>query len=222
MLKKKEFNNRIVITFGVIMTFVGLVLLSNNYLQSKICKAYNEINLQVLALNDNENISKIEQELSQEENNVMEEDEVTNEVVETKPPVTKPKVEYIGSLSIPKLSFEHGLTAMDSKYNNVNYGIEIVAGSDYPDVSKGNLILASHSGTSYVSYFRNLYKLNVDDICIVTYKGKEYKYKITKIYNKPKIGKITIDRDYNKNTLTLVTCTKNSKIEQTIYIGELI
>ena len=58
------------------------------------------------------------------------------------------------------------------------------------------------------------------DLYLVT--RKEYKYKITKIYNKPKIGKITIDRDYNKNTLTLVTCTKNSKTEQTIYIGELI
>ena len=38
----------------------------------------------------------------------------------------------------------------------------------------------------------------------------------------PKIGKVVIDRDYNKTSLTLITCTHNSKTEQTIYILELV
>ena len=41
--------------------------------------------------------------------------------------------------------------------------------SNYPDVAKGNLILASHSGTSSISFFKNLYKLEVNDDVYVNY-----------------------------------------------------
>ena len=223
MLKKKEFKNRIVITIGVLSTFVGLCLISNNYLQSKVLNAYDDINLQILALNDGEDIlNNLEESGNEEETLNQTETENNDQVTDTKKEVEKPKIKYVGSLSIPKISLEHGLTDMNSKYNDVKYGIEIINGSNYPNVLNGNLILAAHSGTSSVSFFKDLYKITIGDTCIVTYKGKTYKYKIVNIYNKPKIGKITIDRDYNKNTLTLVTCTKNSKTEQTIYIGELI
>lgn len=222
MLKKKEFKNRIVITIGVLSAFVGLCLVSNNYLHSKVLNAYDVMNLQLLALNDSEDILNNLEELTNQEEVVQENNQNNEEVSEPKKEVEKPKIKYVGSLSIPKLSLEHGLTSMNSKYNDVKYGIQIINGSNYPNVLNGNLILAAHSGTSSVSFFKDLYKLTLGDNCIVTYKGKTYKYKIVNIYNKPKIGKITIDRDYNKNTLTLVTCTKDSKTEQTIYIGELI
>lgn len=227
MLKKKAFKNRIVITFGVISAFIGLILLSNNYLESKVIKVYDDMNLQILALNDNENIlnnlEQNEEELSNEQiNNLQINTQSSQSNEEAKKEDNKPKIKYVGSLSIPKISFEHGLTDMNSKYNDVKYGVEIVNGSNYPNVLNGNFILASHSGNSSVSFFKNLYKLTIGDTCVVKYKGKTYEYKIVNIYNKPKIGKITIDRNYNKNTLTLITCTKDSKTEQTIYIGELI
>lgn len=214
MLRNTKLNSRVIVTFGVLSTLIGLSLVTSNYFQSKVLKAYNEMNLQILAFNDHEEIIEIEEIITNEEN--------IEEEKEEKPQVTKPKIEYVASLSIPKISLEQGLAAMNSKYNSVNYGIQIIKSSSYPNVKNGNLILASHSGTSYRSIFKNLYKLTVGDICVVTYKGKEYKYEITNIYNKPKIGKITIDRDYNKNTLTLITCTKNSDTEQTVYIAELI
>ena len=214
MLRNTKLNSRVIVTFGVLSTLIGLSLVTSNYFQSKVLKAYNEMNLQILAFNDHEEIIEIEEIITNEEN--------IEEEKEEKPQVTKPKIEYVASLSIPKISLEQGLAAMNSKYNSVNYGIQIIKSSSYPNVKNGNLILASHSGTSYRSIFKNLYKLTVGDVCIVTYKGKEYKYEITNIYNKPKIGKITIDRDYNKNTLTLITCTKNSDTEQTVYIAELI
>lgn len=239
MLKNSNFKDKIVISFSVIITLIGIILVSYNYFQSKVLKAYNEMNLHILALNDSEEILNIEEFLNSRDENIVEEntidenldeniEEVDEEekieevVVDNKPQVSKPKIEYIASLSIPKISLKHGLTSINSKYNSVNYGIQIIKGSDFPDVVNGNLILASHSGTSYRSLFKNLYMVNIGDICIVSYKGKEYKYEITNIYNKPKIGKITIERDYKKNTLTLITCTKNSDTEQTIYIGELV
>ena len=218
-----KLNSKVIVTVGVLSTLIGLGLVTNNYFQAKVLKVYNKMDLQILALNDQEEIEEIEQIISSSDNDTSEtENEIIQEEVISKPTVTKPKIKYVASLSIPKLSLEHGLASMNSKYNSVRYGIEIINGSDYPDVSKGNMILASHSGTSYVSIFKNLYKLTVGDICNVVYKGKTYKYEIKNIYNVPKIGKVTIDRDYNKNTLTLITCTKNSKKLQTVYIAELI
>ena len=34
------------------------------------------------------------------------------------------------------------------------------------------------------------------------------------------LKKVKVSRDFNKSCLTLITCTKNSKTEQTVYILE--
>ena len=67
----------------------------------------------------------------------------------------------------------------------------------------------------------NKLELNVGDTAYVTYKNKKYTYKITNIYKQSKTGKIAIYRNYDKTTLTLVTCTNNDSKTQTIYISEL-
>ena len=97
----------------------------------------------------------------------------------------------------------------------------MVKQSNYPDVLNGNFILAAHSGNSYLAYFKNLYQLTLGDEAYVIYKNHKYTYKIVNIYQQEKTGKIAIYRDLNKNTLTLITCTKDSKTKQTIYILEL-
>ena len=66
-----------------------------------------------------------------------------------------------------------------------------------------------------------MYKLNKGDVAYVTYKNKKYTYKIVNIYTQPKIGTIAIYRNYDKTTLTLVTCTNDDSTTQTIYIAEL-
>ena len=48
------------------------------------------------------------------------------------------------------------------------------------------------------------------------------KYQIVNIYNVPKTGAVTIHRNLDRTTLTLITCTKNSDTEQTVYIAEMI
>ena len=48
------------------------------------------------------------------------------------------------------------------------------------------------------------------------------KYAMNNIYTDIKDGDVAIKRNKNKNTLTLITCTKGDKETQTIYICELI
>ena len=128
---------------------------------------------------------------------------------------------YIGYLEIPKIKFRRGFYNITSKLNTVEANIEIIKGSDMPDVTNGNLIIAGHSGTGWKAFFKNLYKLEVGDEAIVTYAGINYKYKITNIYKQKNTGTVSIKRNYDKTTLTLITCTKDDSSTQTIYIAEL-
>lgn len=129
---------------------------------------------------------------------------------------------YIAFLEIDKIGLRQGLLPVNDYYNNVSYHVQILNISNMPDVLNGNLILAAHSGSSSIAYFKNLYKLELNDIAKVYYNGKVYKYKINNIYYELKDGSIKIYRDFNKTTLTLITCTKNDKQHQTVYISELI
>mgnify|MGYP000263035844 CR=1 FL=1 len=76
--------------------------------------------------------------------------------------------------------------------------------------------------SNLVDYFNDLYKLSIDDTVTVHYQGKDYIYKITKIYNEKKTGIVRILRNRNKTSLTLITCTNGDNYHQTIYIAELI
>ena len=130
--------------------------------------------------------------------------------------------EYIGYLNIPKINLTKGFLDMRSTENDVEKNIFVVEGSNYPDTKKGNLILAGHSGTGWKAFFNDLYKLNQGDTAVVTYKGKKYTYQIVNIYKQPKTGSIAIYRNYDKTTLTLITCTNWDSTSQTVYIAELV
>lgn len=129
---------------------------------------------------------------------------------------------YLGVLEIPKIRLKRGFYSADNRYNNIRYNVTLVGGSDMPDVPGGNLILYAHSGDSYISYFAYLYKLELGDDCYILYNGMAYHYQIVNIYDVEKNGVVNIDRNYNKTTLTLVTCTKDSDTLQTVYIAELV
>ena len=129
--------------------------------------------------------------------------------------------DYIGYLIIPKINLQKGFVDRRSTENDVEKNIMIVEGSNYPDVERGNFIIAGHSGTGWKAFFNDLYQLTTGDVAYVTYKGKRYTYTITNIYTQQKTGKIAIYRNYDKTTLTLVTCTNNDNTTQTIYIAEL-
>lgn len=222
MEKEKNINNRSVISIGVIFLLLGIILLSSNYLNSKIDKSFNNMNLLVLEYKMNNEVKEIKEEVNEEIKKPVENNYVNNDTNISKNENSSPSYNYVGKLSIPKINLNQGFVGLDSKYNGVHYGIEMLENSNYPNVSNGNLILVSHSGSSYISHFKNLYKLTIGDKCYVDYKGIKYTYIIKDIYNQEKKGTVMIKRDSNKTTLTLVTCTKNSATEQTIYIAELI
>lgn len=132
----------------------------------------------------------------------------------------KNKEEYLGILEIKKIKLRKGFYKLNSNLNNVDKNITIVSSSDMPNVNKGNLILASHSGNSSVSYFRYLDKLDMEDIASIYYLGKKYDYKLINYYDVDKNGSVQIIKNNDINTLTLITCKKNTD-KQTVFIFEL-
>ena len=129
---------------------------------------------------------------------------------------------YIAVLESPDINLKRGLVDYNSKYNDVKYNIQIIEKSNMPDKPNGNFILAGHNGTSSVSFFRNLNKLTTDSLINIYYKGYKYIYKFNNSYEVDKDGEIEIKRDINKNTITLITCKKNSKTKQVVNIGYLV
>ena len=201
----------------------GLYLVFSSYLSEKKNKAYENIGFVVY--NDNA-LKELDNETTGE---VVEPDpdpqpDPTPNPTPTpnpKPPVVNPANNYIGILQIDKINLKRGFVDPSSKYNNIQYNVTIIKGSSFPDVENGVFILAAHSGSGPLAIFKDLYLLKVGDIAKVTYKNKLYVYKIVKIYNQKKQGYVEVQRDGKKTTLMLVTCTKNNKQSQTVYIAEL-
>lgn len=156
-----------------------------------------------------------------EETPIKEVDQNKDEVIEKPTTSQKSSYDYIAVLEIPSISLKRGLVNPDSYYNNVNYNIQIIEHSTMPDVVNGNLILAGHNGSSYISFFKNLYKVKENEKVYVYYQGYKYEYVINKIYDTPKDGYIEIYRDHDKSAITLITCKKNTKDTQTVYVGYL-
>lgn len=128
---------------------------------------------------------------------------------------------YIGVLEIPKINIKRGFLNIKDKGNNVNKNLQVIKGSDMPNVKNGNLIIAAHSGNSYISYFKNLHKLSNGDVAYVYFNNIKYTYKVAGKYDAEKNGKVKIHRDNKKNTLTLITCSQTDKTKQIVYILEL-
>ena len=130
------------------------------------------------------------------------------------------ELNYIGIIKIPKINLERGLVSPYSYQNNVDKNIAFVKPYTLPDKQYGNVILASHSGNSSVSFFRKLDKLSFNDEIIIDFNKESYFYKVVNIYDVEKTGKAVINRNRYKNTLTLITCRDGTN-KQIIVISEL-
>lgn len=132
----------------------------------------------------------------------------------------KTKEKYVGILEIKKIKLKRGFYSIDSNNNNVDKNIMVINSSDMPDVNLGNLILASHSGNSNISYFKNLDKLEIGDIASIYYLKNKYDYKLVNYYEVDKNGGVQIIKNNDVNCLTLITCKKNTN-KQLVFIFEL-
>lgn len=130
--------------------------------------------------------------------------------------------DYIAVLEVPSINLKRGLVDYNSKYNNVKYNIQIINEIGLPIVESGNLILAAHNGTSSVSFFNNLYKIETGDVINLYYKGYKYIYMYSNNYEVNKDGTVEIYRDRNKTTITLITCDKNKDDKQLVFVGYLV
>lgn len=129
---------------------------------------------------------------------------------------------YIGVLEIPKINLKRGFYDLSSKKNTVNKNIQMIETSLLPDVKASNLILASHSGNSKISFFKNIYKLDIQDIAYVYYNNIKYTYELVDKYDVVKNGTVEIRRNKSQTNLTLITCDKKKKHLQNVYIFKLL
>lgn len=204
-------NLKFQVAAGVILIISGIPLLLSNYIKEKRDVVFSQMNLALSEIN-----------MSEITNNEVEEPVAEEPTEEVKEDNNYTYEEYLGILDIPKINLYKGFYSKTSSLNNVKFNLFVLKESDYPDVVNGNLIIAGHSGNYNNSYFANLYMLDLEDTITVHYQGKDYTYKITKIYNEEKTGTVRILRNRNKTSLTLITCTKDDDYHQTIYIAELM
>ena len=215
-----KFNNKVykkshILMIGSFLIFVGFISLNWNYFLKMKDAIYSD--MRILMMDDN----------AIRPTTVSGDIIATDPAVETGEDATKQNYvvdysKYLGVLEIPKIGLKRGFYNVGSKYNNIKYNVTMASGSTLPDVANGNLILMAHSGDAYISYFAYLWKLELGDYAYVTYNGVKYQYQITDIYNVEKIGIVQIRRNYDATSLTLITCTKNSDHEQTVYVAELV
>ena len=195
---------------GLILLLIGVYLGTNEYFKQKKAKVFTDMNL---LLYESETPEEKDNPIEPEPDNPSNNPDGTQYV--------ERNYDFIAELSIPKINLTRGLVAKDSIYNNVDHNITMIGSSKMPDTEKSNLILAAHSGNCYFCYFNQLYRVSKGDTASIKYNGIKYNYQVVNIYNVVKNGQVTIRRNKNKTTLTLITCTRNSDTEQTIYILEL-
>ena len=211
---KRKLRKSQLLLLGSFLVFVGLFILSYNHLVF--------LKDQVFA---NMEIASLGMDVPVTEENEVDVPTVDNVSDGTVYQQTEQEIDYsryAGVLEIPKIGLKRGFYNTDSQYNSIQYNVSIIQGSTMPDVVNGNLMLMAHSGDAYISFFAYLYRLNIGDYAYVTYQGQRYRYQIVNIYTAPKTGKVAIYRNYNRTTLTLITCTRNDDTTQTIYIAELV
>lgn len=202
MEKLKRKNKSWFILIGSLLFLTGVGFISYDYFSNK----------QI----DNKEEQALEEFYNIEED-IIEDTTIEPQKVEE----VKEQINYIAVLKIPKIGLERGLVDPNSYLNNVNYNLEFIKGSSMPDQENGNVIIAGHSGSARISYFRKLDQLVIGDKASLNYKGKVYNYKIVDIYDIDKTGTAEIIREKNKSTLTLITCRHNTK-KQIVVIAELI
>lgn len=209
--EKKRISPSVVAFVGAIITLIGGFFLSYNYVQSQKVMAFDYMASTFYDGNVVENLD-VNFTDEEEKEEPLTPTEFTGEI----------RDDYLGYITIPKINLTKGFLDYRSSENNVDKNLMVISGSNYPGTDKGNFIIAGHSGTGWNAFFNDLYKLEVGDQAIVTYEGKKYEYHIVNIYKQPKTGKLAIYRNYDKTTLTLITCTNFDSTTQTIYIAELV
>ncbi len=197
-----------------ILIFIIIILIFSSLLVFNIYNKNNSINQDIL-INEYIDDTSINNKETSTTSNIS---NTTSKYIKT---TTRVKDNFLMILEIPKINIKKGIYNKDFKHNNVDENITILSSSNMPDEDNGNVILASHSGNSNVSYFKNLDELNNGDVVYIYYNGNKYNYVISEYEIVDKIGTITINKAKGSNTLVLITCKKNTNDKQIYYLAYL-
>lgn len=210
-MKKRKNKNKIL---SRLLSVVGFLLIFLGF--GFICfKIYHNYSIKQLENNSIQEFFNIQEDSFDNTNN---ETENKQEI----PSTPKSSYNYIAVLEIPKINLKRGLLSIDDKNNNINKNVAILKKSDMPDVENGLLVLASHSGSANISYFRHLNKLEISDQVYIYYKNIKYIYEVTSNERQDKTGNITISKKEDETNLILTTCDPVNKNKQVIITTKLI
>ena len=203
--KEKQIKNKrysLIIFLGIFLLLLGISYnIYNHYQQKKQDSVDNE---------------KVEEFFE-----IKEEKDSDEEVSVETPTVKEETDNYIGVLEIPKINLKRGLVDKNSSDNNVNRNIYMIKKTTLPDEqTNSHIILAAHSGNSYVSFFRNLKKLDMKDKVYFYYKSVKYIYEVSNKYKIEKTGTTEL-KQTNISDITLITCISGTN-KQVVYVATLI
>lgn len=203
--KEKQIKNKrysLIIFLGIFLLLLGISYnIYNHYQQKKQDSVDNE---------------KVEEFFE-----IKEEKDSDEEVSVETPTVKEETDNYIGVLEIPKINLKKGIVDKTSASNNVNKNIYTLKETTLPDEQiTSHIILAGHSGNSYVSFFRNLKKLDMKDKVYFYYKGVKYIYEVSNKYEIEKTGTTEL-KQTNISDITLITCISGTN-KQVVYVATLI
>lgn len=210
-MKKRKIKSKIL---SRLLSVVGFLLICFGF--GFICfKIYQNYSIKQLEDNSIQEFFEIKEENNSNTDNNIE----TKQEVSSTP---KSSYNYIAVLEIPKINVKRGLLSIDDRNNNINRNVAILKGSDMPNIENGLLILASHSGSASISYFRHLNKLEMSNQVYIYYQNIKYVYEITNIDRQDKTGNISISKKENETNLVLTTCDPINKNKQVVITTKLI
>ncbi len=109
----------------------------------------------------------------------------------------------LATITIDKIKiYNKPIYKMNTKENNINKNITILKNDE--DLK----VLVAHSGIGEIAYFKNLYKLEENDIVSLKFNERIDKYIVKNIYEEEKDGTLEIEKKYD-NELVLTTCSYN-------------
>ena len=202
--KRKRINkNSLLIIMGLFIMLIGSSVLVYKYFYNYKLEKLEDKSIEVF----------FEEPITEDEESQIEETpKVEQEIV---------KIDYKAILEIPKINLKKGIVDKNSSNNNVNKNIYVVKETIFPDgQNKSHIILAAHSGNSYVSYFRNLKKLDMKDKIYFYYNGIKYIYEVSNKYEIQKTGTAEL-KQTNISDITLITCISGTN-KQVVYVATLI
>lgn len=210
-----KLSNKQFVAIALVIVMCGIAIIGHDYFLAKRAKAYEDMS--ILLSQEPEQVEPIEGE--PDTSRVVTNSRPTNGTSsnaqsQANDPSGKVKrtyytYNYIGRLKIPSINLNRGFVKYGAIGNNVNQNIAIMRSSKYPDAKGSNFILAAHSGTGWNAFFDEIDRLKIGSMAYVTYNGKQYNYKLKRIYSDPKgDGKVTIQKSTNKKQLTLITCKR--------------